>query len=136
MRRMTRFIYKPWKEVIIQEVKFEKLENILRWIQISTSPGGIVNPLKFCDGWIFIVQGMEETEITAREKLKGRLRFAYVGLTYMKDFKEEIDVPLPESHSHLFRVPVMNVSDGPFYRDLIHWIEREFPEEAEKAREN
>lgn len=125
---MVEFEYCPWKKVVIHDVEFEELEKRLMWVEIAAPPGSLAKPpFRWCKGWIITSRSMEICRESIRERMKGILRLQFLGLSPLPDYVSVIEL------ENRTKIPVIDVSDSPFWKALVQWALKTFEKDALKV---
>jgi len=124
------FEYVPWKRVIVHEVVFEPIDKILSYYRASVPMGGVGDPMRWCDGWLFTVNGAPLTPDTVRERKEGVIRWTSLGLSPCPVYVQKLEIVEGK-----IAIPVLNVSHLPLFKEMISWMKMTFPEKVKEAEE-
>ena len=125
---MIKITHAPWKEIIIHEIIEHELDDFLKLRCIGIAPGGLGKPLLWIDGLALDRISMLETESVVREKLDGKLHWSSLSYALMPKFKTI--VILREGN---VRIPIINVSNSPFFQAVNRWLKKIRHEDLEKT---
>lgn len=123
MISLVEFEYQPWKKIIVHDVIKVPLEFFLSTHVIGVQEGGVARPLNWVDGVLFVHVPMRPTEDVVEEQLEGKLHWASLTYTLLKDYQPGFIRP------GNVRIPVVDVSNNLIFKEMVKWIKENFEKE-------
>ena len=120
-----KILYQPWQELVIHEVHEMDVKSFLEGIanQVKASGQvGVVPMVNWVDGVAFIIGVLPETEDIVRDKLNGRLHYAFVSFT-RTSYEPEKNV---EMNGHKYVVRLQKAEMNRDLVDLADFLKRNF----------
>jgi hypothetical protein len=109
--------YRPWKKVIVHEIIQHSIDELVKFQTLGIEPGGVTEPLYWCDGILFSRTELPETAEVIKEKLGNVVHWSSVVWAPMPKFQEVII----EKETNI-RIPIFNVTTHPIYKAVAEWI--------------
>ena len=122
---MVEFEFQPWRKIIVHEVAKFPLEHFLISHSLGVQQGSVGRPLTWANGIIFEKGVFRDTDDVVREKLEGKLHWSSLHYAILKKYQSEFKM------AGNVRIPVMNVSDNEFFREMAAWLKRNFEKKEE-----
>lgn len=120
---MVEFEYQPWKKIVVHEIVELPLQDFLMKSSLGVESGAIGRHLLWVDGFIVEHITLPDTEDVVREKLQGVVHWSSLSFAVLEKFQEEFKV------AGNIRIPVVNLSNNPIFRELVPWIRTNFKRE-------
>ena len=123
---MVKFELKPWRKVVINEIIFQKLRQMVGWLATRQPMGAVTSPIVWVGNWAFLIEGMPKTDGVVNEMRRGVLRWPSLVVSYFGSY-----APLIETREKV-RIPVLDGTVNRLFVELKEWLLETFPEEMKR----
>jgi len=126
---MTKRIFslRSWKKIVIHEFSVEPFANVAKNLTATIPMGGRADPLRWCNGFLLLVNGFPPSPEILQKELRGELHWRYAGLSPWPKFSDIIEL------GGKITVPVLDVSSHPIYQGFVEWAKENFWEDISAA---
>jgi len=115
---MVTIRHQPITEIIIHELV--KVNNIEDFLSIKTNNvplGTAAPPARWADGILYEPQGFPPTPEIIKDQLEGKLHFAAVEYTEMKEYK-----PYLKNSNNNVLLPIIDMSHNDVTKQITQWL--------------
>ena len=115
---MVTIRHQPITEIIIHELV--KVNNIEDFLSIKTNNvplGTAAPPARWADGILYEPQGFPPTPEIIKDQLEGKLHFAAVEYTEMKEYK-----PYLKNSNNNVLLPIIDMSHNDITKQITQWL--------------
>jgi hypothetical protein len=120
-QEMVKFIYEPWKTVVIHEIVQYDLQMLIHLHGLGVQPGQLGSPIRWANGVAFDIVAMKHTDEVINEQIKGKIHWSGLTFAFMPQHQQIIEIPEGK-----IRIPILNLSDNVLFRELAEWIKSQF----------
>ena len=114
---MVKFIYEPWKTVVIRSIVQYDLKMLIHLHGLGVQSGQLGRPINWANGVAFKHTLMSPTEKVIKEQIQGKIHWTQLRFAFMSKHQPLFEIP-----DGKIRIPILNLSDNELFRELAEWI--------------